>query len=180
MRGLFFLIGLLSCCTTLVAQEQNLGNNIKGTWQRTSDQLEFKPWQAQWIWLNDSIASDVLLARKTFDVSSTPEATSLRITATSQYQLYINGEYVLIGPARSAPHHQSFDILDISRFLQEGKNVIAVRVHQQKKKFSYNLDQRVGCWYNWILIRTKKRKRFLRIPIGKSHAKLHGIIMHPP
>lgn len=144
MRGLFLLFSLFSFCATLVAQEQDLGNNLKGTWQQTSDQLDIKPWQAQWIWLNDSIASDVLLVRKTFDLSSIPETASLRITATSQYQLYINGKYACKGPARSAPHHQSFDILDISKLLKEGKNVIAVRVHKQNKKYSYNLEQRGG------------------------------------
>ncbi len=144
MRGLLLLIGLLSCCTTLVAQEQDLGSGLKGIWQRTSDQLDIKPWHAQWIWLKDSIASDMLLARKNFDLSSIPETAILRITATSQYQLYINGKYVRRGPARSAPHHQSFDILDISKLLKEGKNIMAVRVHKQNKKFSYNLEQRGG------------------------------------
>ncbi|TMM53408.1 hypothetical protein FEE95_20320 [Maribacter algarum] len=144
MRSLILLFGLLSFCSTLMAQEQDLGNGVKGLWQEKSDQLEIEPWQAQWVWLNDSITSDVLLARKTFNLSSIPETATLRITATSQYQLYINGEYVRRGPARSAPHHQSFDILNITNLLREGKNVMAVRVHKQNEKYSYNLEQRGG------------------------------------
>ena len=144
MRGLLCLMVLLSWCTTLMAQEQDLGNGIKGFWQQTSEQLDIKPWHAQWIWLHDSIASDVLLARKTFNLSAIPETATLRITATSQYQLYINEEYVRRGPARCAPHHQSFDILDITSLLREGKNVMVVRVHKQKKKYSYNVEQRGG------------------------------------
>lgn len=113
-------------------------------WYGANEQVPKYEWKAQWIWMNDSIASDVMLARKTFEVSDIANEALLRITATSQYQLYINGKYIRRGPARSAPHHQSFDILDISEVLKEGKNVITVRVHQQKKKFSYNLEQRGG------------------------------------
>ena len=47
-------------------------------------------------------------------------------------------------PARSAPHHQSFDILDISSILQKGKNTIAARVHFQRGTKSYHLNGRAG------------------------------------
>ena len=63
----------------------------------------------------------MLLVRKTFDLDNIPEKAQLQITASSQYQLFINGQYVRRGPARSAPHHQSFDILDIQNLLQKGK-----------------------------------------------------------
>lgn len=115
-----------------------------GIWYASNEEVPKYDWEAQWIWMNDSIASDVLLARKNFELSSLPETASLRITGTSLYQLYINGEYVCRGPARSAPHHQSFDILDVSKALKIGKNTIAVRVHQQQKKFSYHMKQRGG------------------------------------
>ncbi len=141
---IILIISVFIYSIPITAQEQYLGNNLKGTWQQSNNKLALKPWKAQWIWLNDSIISDVLLARKTFKLTTIPQTSSLRITATSQYQLFINGKYVRRGPARSAPHHQSFDILDVSDFLQVGTNVIAVRVHCQKKKFSYNLVQRGG------------------------------------
>jgi len=117
---------------------------IKGIWYGPNDEVPDFKWQAQWIWMDDSILTDVMLARKIIDLSAIPDEALLRITATSQYQLYINGEYAQRGPARSTPHHQSFDILDISKALKIGKNVIAIRVHQQQKKFSYNIKQRGG------------------------------------
>jgi hypothetical protein len=117
---------------------------VEGIWYASNEEVPKYEWGAQWIWMNDTISSDVLLTRKNFELSSLPETASLRITGTSQYQLYVNGEYVCRGPARSAPHHQSFDILDISKVLNIGKNTIAVRVHQQQKKFSYHMKQRGG------------------------------------
>ncbi len=129
---------------SVICIAQNKIAETKGIWQQPNDELQFKKWQAQWIWMNDSIASDVLLARKTFKLPSLPENAILRITASSQYQLYINGAYVRRGPARSAPHHQSFDILDVSKVLKVGENAIAVRVHRQQKRFSFHSKGRGG------------------------------------
>ena len=123
----------------------SLHEGVKGYWTEDSRNSEFsKNWKAQWIWLPDNVASDVMLARKTFDLTALPKEAKLRISASSKYQLYVNGVYVLQGPARSAPHHQSFDMLDISSLLHEGENTMAVRVHYQKGTISYHLKGRAG------------------------------------
>lgn len=101
-------------------------------------------WQAQWIWLPKGTTSDVMLARKSFRLDNLPQDAKIQITATSLYQLYVNGEYVRRGPARSAPHHQSYDILDLKPFLQKGENVLAVRVHYQQGTMSYHHEGRAG------------------------------------
>ena len=71
-------------------------------------------WKAQWIWLPDDSDAEMLLARKVFRLPAAPDQALLSITATSVYQLFVNGEFICCGPARSAAHHQSFDVLDIS------------------------------------------------------------------
>ena len=144
MKVWFLLLGFLACYNTSVAQAQDLGNGLKGIWQQPAQPLDIAPWQAHWIWMNDSISSNALLARKTFDLTELPDTAILRITASSQYQLFLNGKYVRRGPARSAPHHQSFDMFDISKWLTLGKNSIAVRVHRQQNKYSYHFEQRGG------------------------------------
>lgn len=101
-------------------------------------------WQAQWIWMHDTIANDAMLARRVFQLENVLEKAELLISASIQYQLYINGKYVRRGPARSAPHHQSFDRLDVSDLLIAGENTIAVRVHHQRGKRSYTNDGRAG------------------------------------
>jgi alpha-L-rhamnosidase len=101
-------------------------------------------WQAQWIWLPESSDADMLLARKTFTLPEVPDKAVLSITASSRYQLFINGRYHCSGPARSAAHHQSFDVLDVTNALRRGKNVLAVRVHFQREDVSYYGLSRAG------------------------------------
>ncbi|NET35690.1 MAG: hypothetical protein F6K19_27305, partial [Cyanothece sp. SIO1E1] len=122
---------------------------VKGTWFTPAALLEQSfEWQAQWIWLDEKTESNVLLARQSFDLTQAEfiagTMASLRITASTHYQLYVNGQYIAQGPARSAPHHQSFDIWEIQALLQAGKNTIAVRVHHQQGKFAYHLIGRAG------------------------------------
>ncbi|MEM7380823.1 MAG: alpha-L-rhamnosidase N-terminal domain-containing protein [Bacteroidota bacterium] len=131
----FILFSLAALCQTKAPP---------GIWYAASEEIPEFNWEAQWIWMHDSIAADALLARKSFVLTKKPVKAILRITATSQYQLYINGKYIRRGPARSAPHHQSFDILNVTSELKEGNNLIAVRVHRQHQKFSYQLPQRGG------------------------------------
>lgn len=139
-------IALLSFNFNAIAQQTStLNHDIVGYWAKNSSEaVAQKPWNAQWIWLPDSIKSDVMLARRSFELNDLPTLAQLRITASSKYELYINGAYVCMGPARSAPHHQSYDIFDINPLLKKGKNTIAVKVHHQKGKVSYHLKGRAG------------------------------------
>jgi hypothetical protein len=70
-----------------------------------ADESPTTSWQAQWIWMTSDVDSEVMLARRSFELPAAPEEARLRITATSQYELHVNGEYVNRGPARSRPHH---------------------------------------------------------------------------
>jgi len=138
---LFFLLISLN----LFAEQTKLNDKVYGIWfgPNQSDNWIHQV-DAAWIWADEKLESDVILARKIFSLYDGFEKVILRITASSQYQLYINGEYVCRGPARSAPHHQSYDVLDITKMMHVGKNLIAVRVHHQKGKHSYQYEGRAG------------------------------------
>jgi alpha-L-rhamnosidase len=139
----FFTLGFQFC--VFAQQVSTLQNGVQGIWiQNSSDKIELKKWESQWIWMPENIESDVMLARRSFDLKELPTKAILRISASSKYELFVNGIPVCQGPARSAPHHQSFDILDISSILNEGKNSIAVRVHYQQGTTSYHLKGRAG------------------------------------
>ena len=129
----------------VLATEMEIRPGVTGIWLQPEEKEDphFR-WNSHWIWMDENTNSDMMLARQVFDLSETPKEAVIRITASSKYQLFINGEYMCQGPARSAPHHQSYDILDISDLLHDGKNLIAVRVHHQKGKFSYHHDDRAG------------------------------------
>ncbi|MDP6039025.1 MAG: alpha-L-rhamnosidase N-terminal domain-containing protein, partial [Candidatus Latescibacteria bacterium] len=85
-----------------------------------------------------------MLARRNFSLENKPEKALCSITASTQYKLYINGNFISIGPARCASHHQSYDVFDIREFLDIGKNVIAVEIHHQRENVSYNYKSRGG------------------------------------
>ena len=110
---------------------------VTGQWRFSSDKSFAPNWRAHWIWIPEDEDVDMLLVRKTFALSEQPDRAVLSITASSRYQLFINGEYICSGPARCAPHHQSFDVLDISKVLRKGKNALAIRVHHQREDVSY-------------------------------------------
>lgn len=144
-RWLIFLLVLVFQPVLLFSSETKISENAKGIWYQPneSEQSSFS-WDAHWIWVDEELEADVIFARRVFSLEKLPQKTILRITASSLYQLYINGEYICRGPARSAPHHQSYDILDISQLLKVGDNLIAVRVHHQNGKKSYQYDGRAG------------------------------------
>ncbi|MCA0932464.1 alpha-L-rhamnosidase N-terminal domain-containing protein [Lutimonas saemankumensis] len=127
------------------AQISELPQEVQGIWS-VSDSINFtnQDWRARWIWLPHHIDSDVMLARRSFNLNEIPSNSELGITASSKYELYINGKYLCQGPARSAPHHQSYDVLKITSALRRGKNTIGVRVHCQRGVKSYHLKGRAG------------------------------------
>jgi hypothetical protein len=67
-----------------------------------------------------------------------PAQATLFITADSRYKLWVNGQFVARGPARSYPENQAVDALDITAYLQTGPNRLAVHVYQPGySHFSY-------------------------------------------
>ncbi len=63
----------------------------------------------------------------------------IRITARNIYRLYVNGELVMHGPARTAHGYCRVDEADISDWLMEGVNHIAVEVMAYNKNWApYN------------------------------------------
>lgn len=88
-------------------------------------------WSAHWIIAPEATTGTNLmfLARRSFEVRTVPERAVIYLTADTRYQLFVNGSFVSRGPARSAAHHQSYDALDVVRFLRPGKNALAVRFH---------------------------------------------------
>ena len=66
--------------------------------------------------------------RRTFNLPEVPARVSARLTADSRYVLWVNGQEVGRGPARSQPLRQRYDEYDLAPHLAAGVNVIAVLV----------------------------------------------------
>ena len=66
--------------------------------------------------------------RKDFQLPETPDTAILHLFAYTRYRLYINGRYVLRGPARFQNNGPQYDTVDVGSYLKSGKNSIAVLV----------------------------------------------------
>ena len=135
----------MSSPATLMAEEQNSLQSIVGEWTYHTNKSDvnesFKG--ASWMWMKGS-SDDLVLFRKSFQLASLPKKSLLSITASDHYRLYINGKYVGFGPARSAAHHQSYDCVDVTSFLREGENVIAIRAVFNAGRTAYQNPERAG------------------------------------
>ncbi len=70
---------------------------------------------------------------------------TLRICANSRYRLWINNRPVLSGPCKGDLTHCYFDTVDVSGYLQPGKNVFAVSVlYQDPDSAVFQGDERAS------------------------------------
>jgi hypothetical protein len=86
----------------------------------------------KWIWMAaESYSEDFYLrARRTFTLGAKPAEARLRITALSDYVLYVNGRYVGRGPAPATLEEPLLDVYAGADLpLVRGRNVIAVLAH---------------------------------------------------
>ena len=98
-------------------------------------------WTAQWI-MHPTVqpqSSAMILFRKSFDLPSKPSGFVVHVSADNHYRLFVNGQYVTRGPARGDLSHWFFETLDLSPYLQAGKNTIAAEVVNwgPKRSFTY-------------------------------------------
>jgi hypothetical protein len=75
--------------------------------------------------------------RQTFDLEMVPDEAPARITADSRYVLWVNGQEVGRGPARSQPFRQRYDSYDLAPYFTAGANAIAVLVTYYGRAMSF-------------------------------------------
>jgi len=84
---------------------------------------------AKWIWKkqdNYNLYNQTVVFKKTFNLNYEFKSADLAITADSFYRLSVNGKWINDGPSRGYPKHYNYDLLDLSAYLQDGKNEIKV------------------------------------------------------
>ena len=98
---------------------------------RPNPELLKKLWSARWISVPtaDPFGYGVYHFRHTFDLYTPPPSSFVvHVTADNRYQLFVNGQRVVSGPARSDLSHWQFETVDIATHLRRGKNVLAAVV----------------------------------------------------
>jgi len=71
-----------------------------------------------------------ILFRKKFNIGKVSDA-KMYITADDYYKLYINGKFVCQGPAPCYHSHYNYNTVDVTEYLCEGENTIAVHTLYQ-------------------------------------------------
>jgi alpha-L-rhamnosidase len=89
-----------------------------------------RSWTARWISVPAAPPSDygVYHFRRSFELATRPDAFVVHVTADNRYQLFVNGERVVWGPARGDLDHWRYETVDLARHLKPGPNVLAAVV----------------------------------------------------
>ena len=100
------------------------------TLQAANPKLQTQAWSAHWISVPSESPYDygVYHFRRTFDLPAQPSSFLIHVTADNRYKLYVNGEFVSLGPARGDLHNWRYESVDIASHLKTGKNVLSALV----------------------------------------------------
>ncbi len=93
-------------------------------------ELLTKVWSARWIAVPNTSPFDygVYHFRRTVELQAKPSSFVVHVTGDNRYQLFVNGERVVWGPARGDLNHWRFETVDIAPQLKAGKNALAAVV----------------------------------------------------
>jgi len=86
---------------------------------------------AKYVWFDSKGEGRNLhgMFRRSFEVTGAVRKAQLHLFADSVYELVVNGQRVNFGPARFDPRAPEYDSYDLTPYLCEGRNVIAVLVN---------------------------------------------------
>jgi len=89
-------------------------------------------WTARYIWDGTTNLNNFAYFRKVFSLLSQPALAKVYVSAHNDYLLYLNGQVLGRGPARSDPlHYGQYNAYDITDSLKHGSNVLAAVGHWQ-------------------------------------------------
>ncbi len=93
-----------------------------------------------------------ILFRRKFALSTAPSSATVYISADDYYKLYINGRFVAQGPAPSYHFRYNYNEIDVSDYLVEGENTIAVHTLYQGliNRVWQSGDQRHGLLFDLV------------------------------
>lgn len=128
-KGFLRSIGLLAllCIVSLTRSDSFAQSNQI---PRISSELLTKLWSARWITVPDASPFDygVYHFRRIFELPAKPSSFVIHVTGDNRYQLFVNGERIVWGPARGDLNHWRFETVEIAPHLKPGKNVLAAVV----------------------------------------------------
>ena len=100
--------------------------------------MEFK--KALPVWIKD-LSNEMNMQAGFVSKFTAKGSATLRITGSTLYRVYINGEFVHYGPARAGHGYARVDELDISNWLKDAENTIAIEVAGYNCYSYYTINQ---------------------------------------
>ncbi len=87
-------------------------------------------WKAHWITAAGAPPTEygVYHFRRVFELPGKPARFVVHVSGDNRYQLFVNGQRVLWGPARGDLFHWRFETLDLAPYLDGGRNALAAVV----------------------------------------------------
>lgn len=109
---------------------------FRGKWVTDAEFSDLKPRnvfhrQKDTLVLSEEHLDSHILFRGEFDLENLTRPATIYITADDYYKLYINGRFVAMGPALAYHSRYGYNTVDVSNYLQNGRNVIAVHTLYQ-------------------------------------------------
>ena len=128
---------------------------------------------SEWIWIKKECSVDEYGEFfVTFDATKNP--TNFRISCDGDYTLFVNGKYVASNQYGDYEHYKIYDEIDITRYLNDGKNTFAVLVWHFGEDSQRYISSRAGVIFEIaqgeeILVRSDET-----VLCRKSKAYLNG------
>lgn len=146
-------------------------------------------WSAKRIWATASgIEPDTYVYfRRTFALAEIPHLQiPVRVSACTDYVLYLNGQKVGFGPPISDPRRHYFDLRNIQSYLRKGQNTIAARVYSlatatedtEKERGWFVLDGRVHDGSREIILDTGPEWKCLVSDVWQRNAPRQSFQLH--
>lgn len=98
------------------------------------------------------LAEAYLNFRRDLILPAAPQKATFTLAADSRYRLWINGDYVARGPARSWPHAMALDRLDVTPWLRAGPNHLALQVYSPGYSHFAHVHKAACGWLGWLEI----------------------------
>jgi hypothetical protein len=100
---------------------------------QTNQSVYVKQWQASWIKVPGEVANDyeVCFFRKTLNLLNKPATYLVHVSGDNRYKLFVNGQLVSVGPARSDLYYWNYETVDLAPYFIAGKNVVSAIVFNE-------------------------------------------------
>ncbi|MEJ5962445.1 family 78 glycoside hydrolase catalytic domain [Pedobacter immunditicola] len=104
--------------------------SVKGQDLQVNSALLSKSWPSRWISCPDVPQKDygVFHFRKSIKINAVPQKFVIHVSADNRYRFFVNGQPVLLGPARGDLYNWYFETVDIAPYLKAGENILAAMV----------------------------------------------------